>query len=269
MSESTLPDDETLVRFLSSATPRVVPESLRRAALREAAPLALAVFGGVFLLMGLVFLKLFFPWRQMDDWRLAAGPAVVTEGRVVAVDYTRMEINKIRVMRYVFEFTPAGGEPVSGVCFTTGSRWEAGATAAVRNYADEPELACLVGARLSEGGLGSAFVLLFPLVGGGLVGWVIVARRRAVALLVHGALGEFRVGAITATGATMNEKPYFKVCLEPIDLPGVEPVVVRWYDEERLAFVRGRKERGVPVLGLFDRAWPKQVLLPEAWLAKG
>lgn len=270
MSETPLAADEELVRFLSASAPRPVPPMIRRAALRNAAPLVMAILGVVFLTMGLFFAKVFLPWRQADEWRLAASHPLSVQGRIISVEKTNLSINKAQVMCYGFEFTTAqGGASVRGECFTTGRRWSTGATVNVRYSPAEPALACPEGARLSEGSLGSAFVLIFPLVGGGIVLWVVRARRRMLWLLKNGTLGDFRVTAIEPTSVTINKQPQFKVTLQRLDLADAEPHEVRWYQPALLAFARERQENGQAVFGLFDPAKPKRVILPEALMQAG
>ena len=269
MSEMPLSVDEELVRFLSAPAPRVVPSALKRAALRDAGSMALAFFGVIFLTMGLFFANVFLPWRQVAEWRLAASHPVSAQGRIVSVEKTNMSINKAKVMRYGFEFNPAQGSRVSGECFTTGQRWSAGAVVNMRYSPVEPALACPEGARLSQGSLSSAFVLIFPLVGGGIVFWVVRARLRTLWLLKNGTLGDFRVTGIESTAVTINKQQQFKITLQRLDQADAEPHEVRWYQPALLSFARERQKSGQAVFGLFDPAKPKKVLLPEAWTTRG
>ena len=269
MSETPLSADEELVKFLAAPAPRVVPRTIKKAALRDAGSLALAFFGAIFLTMGMFFASVFLPWRQADEWRLAASHPLSAQGRIVSVEKTNMSINKERVMRYDFEFTPAGGTPVRGECFTTGRRWSEGSRVNVRYNPAGAALACPEGARLSQGSLGSAFVLIFPLVGGGIIFWVIRARRRTLWVLQNGALGDFRVTGIEPTAVTINKQRQFKVTLQRLDQADAEPHEVRWYKPALVAFARERQQNGQAIFGLFDPAKPKKVLLPEAWSARG
>ena len=269
MSETSLAADEELVRFLSASTPRTVPPMLRRTALRNVAPLALAISGVVFLTMGLLFAMLFLPWRQADEWWLAASQPTSTQGRIISVDNTNMSINETEVMRYGFEFTATQGALVHGECFTTGRRWSAGSVVNVRYSPTEPALACPEGARLSQGSMGSAVVLIFPLVGGGIIFWVIHARRRMLWLLTNGTLGDFRVTGIEPTSVTINKQPQFKITLQRLDQADAAPHEVRWYQPALLAFARERQANGQAVFGLFDPAKSKRVILPEALMQAG
>ena len=268
MSETPLSADEELVKFLSAAVPRTVPRTLAKRAEGNAAAMSLMIFGAIFLVAGVFFAKTFLPWRQADEWRLSASNPVVVSGRIVAVGQTNMSINKQRVMRYDFAFVPEGSVLVDGECFTTGRRWTAGAVVNVRYDPANPSLACPAGARLSEGSLSGAFVLVFPLAGGGILFFSIRARRRALWLLTNGTLGDFHVTGIEPTSVTINKLPQFKITLQRLDQVDAEPHEVRWYKPELLAFARERLASGQAVFGLFDPAKPKRVLLPEAWSAR-
>ncbi|MFA6285778.1 MAG: DUF3592 domain-containing protein [Opitutaceae bacterium] len=269
MSETPVAVDEELVRFLAAPAPRVVPTTLRQAALRDSGSLLLALFGAIFLTMGLFFANAFLPWRQLDEWRLAASQPLSAQGRIISVDKTNMSINKAQVMRYGFKFQTARAETIRGDCFTTGRRWSEGSAVSVRYNPAEPALACPEGARLSQGGLGGAFVLIFPLVGGGIIFWVIRSRKRTVWLLQNGTLGDFRVTGIEATNVTINRQQQFKVTLQRIDQADGQPHEARWHKPALLAFARERQKNGQTVFGLFDPAKPKKVLMPEAWSARG
>jgi hypothetical protein len=269
MSETPVAADEELVRFLAAPVPRPMPASLKTDALREASSGMLVLIGVIFLGMGLFFMKVFLPWRQMDEWRLSASQPTVGQGRIVVVGRTNISINKRRVMRYAFEFKTAQGEGMNGECFTTGQKWSVGDSVRVRYDGVEPALACPEGARLSQGSLGGAFVLIFPIVGGGLILWVIRSRKRTLWIMQNGTLGDFQVTAIEPTRVEINKQPQFKIILQRIDQRDAQPHEVRWYKPELLTFARERQKNGQAVFGLFDPAKPKKVLLPEAWSARG
>ena len=269
MSETPPAADDELIRFLSASAPRVVPVSIKHGALKAHASRT-GVFVGVFLILfGSIFVWLFLPWRQADEWRLAASDPARTPGHITGVEPTHMSINHQRVMAYTFRFKPAQGPEITGACFTTGKRWQTGATIMVRYAPGNPALACPEGARLSESSLGASFVLLFPLAGVVVAVWTVRARRRTCWLLENGTLGDFRVTTIEATGTKINNHTQFKISLQRLDQTDAKPHEVRWYKPALVAFARERQESGQAVFGLFDPAKPKKVLLPEAWSASG
>ena len=117
--------------------------------------------------------------------------------------------------------------------------------------------------------MGSAVVLIFPLVGGGIIFWVIHARRRMLWLLTNGTLGDFRVTGIEPTSVTINKQPQFKITLQRLDQADAAPHEVRWYQPALLTFARERQANGQAVFGLFDPAKSKRVILPEALMQAG
>ena len=157
-----------VAQLLAGSPPRQVPVAIAKASAASGGCFLL-LFGIIFGSFGMVFVVALFPWRFIDDWQLASDHARTTPGVVNRVQKTGMSINKIRVMEYFFNYTPADGLRREGHCFTTGNQWSENNAVTIRYLSDKPEVASIEGARLSEGGWGSAFVILFPLVGGGLV----------------------------------------------------------------------------------------------------
>ena len=156
-----------VAQLLASAPPRQVPAPVAKAVGGGRASWFLPLFGVVFGGMGLMFSVMFFPWRFRDDWQLAADGARTVQGLITEVTKTGMSINDVHVMEYGFRYTPEDGRPRQGRCFTSGERWTNNAPVAVRYLPANPDLACVEGARLSEGGGVGSFVLVFPLIGGG------------------------------------------------------------------------------------------------------
>lgn len=283
-------DDDALVRFLSAPVPRPIPKVIRKGAFREKGPLRM-FFTGVFLLAaGMGLSKVFVPWRQLDEWRLAESHPAMADGVIVSVADTGGRIGGggtlhgaspsggNPVMSYRFKFTPAGQVgPVFGECFTTGYRWTAGNRVRVRYDPARPELACPTGARLSESPLFGAVVLIFPIVGMVMIVSPFWLCLRTLWLLKNGAVGDFRVTAIEpilikVKGQMQPWMVYnnvrYKITLQRVDQPDAEPHEVRWWQPKLTAFARERQASGQAIFGIFDPAKPKKVLLPEAWLRR-
>ena len=180
--------DALLAAFLADPPPRRVPPELKRAAGRQGPSWFFGGFGLLFGGFGLFFAWMFFPWNIYRGWQLADAPTA--PGRITAVSATGLRENKQRVYRYDFDFSPPAGGRVEGTCYTTGQRWNAGAPVTVRYKPDDPAWCCIEGARTSVGSALSALVLLFPAIGGSLVAWVVMARRRLSFLLEHGQVGQ-------------------------------------------------------------------------------
>jgi hypothetical protein len=256
--------DEQLAALLASPPPRMVPREMLRAARRQTPSVALGIFGVVFGGMGLLFAWMFFPWNFYLDAQLAAADTATAAGQVLSADRTNLSINKQRVIRYEFSFPLPGGGKGRGTCFTTGQRWHGGEAARVLYRPGNPALCCLEGARLSEGSMGSLFVLVFPLVGGGLLAWMWTARRRVRALLERGSVAEARVTGVDPTSIQVNRQTVYRITLKCADLPGGGNIVLRKYVPAEVNFVRQRMATQQPVFVLYDPGNPRRALLPEA-----
>lgn len=254
---------EQVAALLAMSPPRTVPPELRRAALRQRAPLALAGFGGVFVLFGAFFVWMFFPWNFYRGVRLAAADTATANGRVISTARTNMSVNKTRVMSYEFEFQVSPGARVRGVCYTTGQAWPAGSAVTVRYRPEEPAVCCITGARSTEMGGSGAAVALFPLVGAAFVAWVVIARRRVLALLERGFLAEALVTGVEQTNTRINNRYVHKITLQRTDSPDGGAFVVKQTAPDVIGFARERMAANQLVFVLYDPAKPKRVMLPE------
>ena len=254
---------EALAAFLALEPPRRVPPEIARAAQRTAAPLFVAVFGGLFLVAGIAATAAFFPWRMWEDDRLRAADTATAVGRVTSVADTRLSISRKRVVRYLFQFQAAGGERVCGLCYSTGRTWSENAEVPVRYRPEDPGLCTIAGARRSAGSGASALVLLFPALGAGLLAWFVLARRRMSALLERGTLAQALVTALEETAVRVNKRRVYAIALQMVDSSAGAALEVDSHVPEVLAFARGRMEGKQPVFVLYDPARPKRALLPE------
>ena len=254
---------DQVAALLAAAPPRVVPAELLRPALRRSAPLSLAVFGSGFMLVGAFFAYMSFPWNFYRESRLAAADTATANGRVISTARTNMSVNKTRVISYEFEFQTSSGAGVRSVCYTTGQAWRPGSAVTVRYRPEEPALCCIAGARLTEMGWAGAFVLLFPVVGAGLVAWIVFARRRMAELLKNGFLAEALVTGVEATAMRVNNRYVHKITLQRTDLPDGGAFVVKQTAPEVIAFANERMNAKQPVFVLYDPAKPKRATLPE------
>jgi hypothetical protein len=248
-----------LAELLAEPPPRHrVPKDLRKAAMRQAAPGFLIPFGALFAAIGLFLAWIFVPWNFMEDVKLKEG--VTTPGVVLSASPTDMSINSTQVMRYAFKYQPKDGAEMRGECFTTGSRWQEGDAVTVRYLAGNPAISVIDGARRSPGTLGVAFVLIFPVIGFGLIAWVVIARRRMNALLQNGTVTEALVTRIEETSVQVNRRYVQAIALQCNDGAAL---VARRHQPEIVAFAHERMATQQPVFVLYDPARPKRILLPE------
>ena len=256
---------DQLAAVLASPVPRRPPAELLARVKNEAASLIVVGFGLFFAAFGSIFVALFFPWQLPFELRLMLPDVRTTEARIERVEKTNFSINKARVHGYEFHFSTPDGAQIRGRCYTTGPHWPEGAVATVRYVAGDPTVACLEGARLSQGGWISLLVLLFPAVGLGVAGYSLLERRRAERMLIHGTVAELRVTAVESTNIQVNKRPLFRIALAPADAPGAEPRVERRSDARAVRFAMDRLETGQPMFVLVDPKKPTRTLWIELY----
>jgi hypothetical protein len=259
---------EDIAQLLASPPPRQVPAHVTRAATGGGNAGCLPLFGLVFGGFGLIFVGLFFPWRFVDELRLA-GSDRTAPGEIRRVTDTNMSINKTKVIEYTFAYTPADGRVREARCYTTGRRWPVSAAVTVRYLHDSPEVACIDGARLSRGGWFGLFVIIFPLIGGGMVAWFVVSRRRTRGLLRSGLVAEVDVVSVERTNMTVNNQPVYRIVLAGPALAGGQPVTMRRARKADVDLALKHNREKQPVFILYDPLKPARVILPEALIDAG
>ena len=256
---------DQLAAVLAAPVPRRPPATLLRQVKNEAASLIGVGFGVFFAAFGSIFVALFFPWQLPFELRLKLPDVRTAEARIERVEATNFSINETRVRGYDFLFSTPDGAQIRGRCYTTGERWSEGAVATVRYVAGDPTVACLEGARLSQGGWIGLLVLLFPAVGVSVAGYSLLERRRAERMLIHGAVAELRVTAVESTKIQVNKRPLFRIALAPADAPGAEPRIERRSDARAVRFAMERLESGQPMFVLVDPKQPTRTLWIELY----
>jgi hypothetical protein len=250
--------------LLAEAPPRDVPPELRRAAMRQTAPLLFIVIGGILTAFTMIFFLAFFPWSLTRQWKLDASSAATTPGKVLTVERTSLSISKSVVMRTTFEYSPS---PTSGAlrgsCYTTGSSWSPGADVVVRYRPDDPSIACVAGARLTKTGPMAGFVVLLPGIGLTMIWIGLRLRHNTLRLLVHGQVTEAHVTAVERTVTQIGNDHVYHIRLKRIDRPDDPPLELNKWDPTVVAFARARLDSQQPVFVLFDPRRPKRALLPE------
>ncbi len=255
---------DDIAQLLASPPPRQVPAHVQQAVQGGGcASWFLPAFGLVFGGFGMIFVVVFFPWRFVDDFRLGASDRT-TPGEIRHVTPTNMTVNKTKVMEYTFAYTPADSRPREAHCYTTGRRWSERETVTVRYLRDDPDVACVEGARLSQTGWGGVFVTVFPLTGGGLVVWFIVSRRRTRQLLRDGLVAEVDVVSVEGTNMQVNNQPVFRITLGNPAQPGGPPITMRRVKKADIDLARKHARDQQPIFIVYDPRKPSRVIFPEA-----
>jgi len=257
---------DDIAQLLAGSPPRKVPAHVVKAAQGGGGGWFLPLFGLAFGSFGMIFAVFFFPWRLADDWRVAAASATV-QGVITEVRETNMSINDVEVMEYGFRFTPAeSGQPREGRCYTSGKRWTKDAEVTVRYLPSTPDLACVEGARLTKGGAFGVFVIIFPLVGYGLVAFHVLSRRQTRRLLQDGLTAEVDIRAIEETNMTVNRQRVYRIIVSSPGQPGGPPVSINRVNRPDLELAERHVADKQPVFVLYDPRKPKRMIFPEALL---
>lgn len=163
----------------------------------------LSFFGAIFFSFGMIFVWVFGAnTHPIDEWRLAhfsaSAPAIIE-----TVSSTNGTVNDQPVYGYRFRFNPGDGLPLYASCYTTGQNWQEGERVMTHYLANNPDVACLEGARLSQF---PAWVLLiviiFPLVGLAFFVPSVVSGWRKIKLLRFGEV----TGALNISSTTTNTR---------------------------------------------------------------
>lgn len=234
--------------------PRRVPLALICASLSG----VFTLFGSVFFSFGMIFVWVFGAGqRPLDAWRLsragATAPALVEE-----VEGTGGYENEVQIFRYRFRVLAGDGTGPAGTCYTTGGQWQAGDRVRAVYLPEDPAVACLEGARLSDFPWWvMLFVGIFPAIGLGFLIPSTIGGLRRIQLLRHGlvaAAGNLRT---ETTNTRINNVPVMRYRYEFRDLQGM----VRPGSSSALPTVQVGDEAAEPVLYLPAR--PRQSLLVD------
>ncbi|MDQ1351622.1 MAG: hypothetical protein QG657_1927 [Acidobacteriota bacterium] len=216
-------------------------------------------FGSMFFSFGMIFVWVFGAHAHpIDEWRLgrsfASAPAIVE-----TVSPTHSTINDVPVYEYRFRFNPGDGLPIYGTCYTTGSHWNQGERVVAHYLPDNPDVACLEGARVSEFPIWLVLVVMVcPATGLAFFILSLVLGWRKVKLLRCGEItGTISISS-TPTSTTVNDVPVMKYSYEFRDRLGkVYNGVSRALPTDKIG-----DEVREPVLYLPDN--PQQSMLVDA-----
>jgi Protein of unknown function (DUF3592) len=253
--------DEQLLRLLATPPPREVAGRLRRAARDQAPPPMVAVIGAVILAFGLFYVWTFFPAHLYRDWELTRSYAAT--GSIVSAKPTGLRIGDQPVIRYEFSFQPWDGPVKTGVSYTTAWHWRQGDRVNIRYLREDPSVATIEGARMSETNAGSVVVVLFPAIGIALILWFVSARLRIGHLLTHGQVTTAEIIKVEAMGFTWRSKTMHRVTLHCAGWPEPGLCTMLEYKPDLIDFVQRRLKEQKPVVLLFDPERTGRALLAE------
>jgi hypothetical protein len=190
--------------MLFPPAPRRVPLSLRiLTTLGVGSQIGWAILG---------FSSIFF-WAFATNAELPfsfRGPLAMAAGKVTSVEQTSASENKTRVMANHYAFSVVGRR-YEGVSYTTGERVAPGDLVVVQYRTDDPRQSRIEGMRRKTFGSAALFVVIFPLVGLGIVGFAMRAGRKRARLLADGVLAEGKLTNRRATNTTVNKRRVYEL----------------------------------------------------------
>lgn len=257
---------DDIAQLLASAPPRQVPGHVLGATRSQRARWGTAAFGLFFGLFSVPFMWVFFPWRIVDEWRVAGGETVA--GVVSAVQDGRMRVNGQKIMKYAFTFAAVDGTSHAGACFAGEGRWSQGDKVMVRYLPAHPELALIEGARFNAAGMFGCFVIIFPSVGFGMVAWFVFQRIQAERLLRLGIAAEVDVLSVTTTNMQVNKQPVHAIVLSAPHLPAGNQLTIRRVNQAEIELAQRHAGLKQPAYVLYDPRRPKQMIFPEGLIGE-
>lgn len=210
---------DQIYSFLSQRPPRYVPAAVRRKALKKAG-LSMIFFGLLFGGFGVPFVVIFFPWRIIDDVRLESSSALTTSGRIEERTETGMSENERHVFQFDFSFRANDGREYTGTSYRTGSGPAEDSAVQIAYLADNPETCTIQGYRTSPFGWGGGFVIIFPLVGFGIVFFTVRSILRTQSILKNGLFAMGTVESVESTNVRVNNQRRYKVTIGFDDIHG-------------------------------------------------
>jgi len=259
---------EQFGEFMSHPVPRPASPEMRKKALGRAAPKIMFIFGLAFLLLGGVFTILFFPWKIAAELSLSYGKTEEAKGTITRVKKTMMSVGGSRsghgtpIYKCTFTFKTSGGASATGSCYTTGQRYKTGQGVNVEYLKDKAEISRIKGSRLNPAGLGSVFVVIFPLAGFGVLflGWSI--RKKTFRLLECGAFAQGVITNVVKTNMQVNNQTQYKITVV-FNVNGVEQETTYNAYGKEVPLAEEKRDSGEMVGVIYDEANPKKVLLAD------
>jgi hypothetical protein len=241
--------------FHLAAPPRHVPWSTRVRLLFG----GLGVFAWLFLAVGSSIGSSFLRNADLRSWYQFYGASSSVVG--VSTGCSRTSASEggskgrggtpIFANGYRFE---ADGEQLEGVSYATGTCLGAHTEVTVEYPAGQPRISRIAGMRRAIFGPSIAFVLIFPVVGLGLVGASLWRGRRELRLLEHGKLAMGTLLGVDATNVSVNDRRVMKVRLaivtesgarQEVQVRTTNPEVLEDEPQERILFDPASPSRAV------------------------
>jgi hypothetical protein len=175
-------------------------------------------FGWLFFGFGMILAWMFVPGVDFTSWYRFRGDVATTQGTVTAVRKTNMSENNVEVYEIRYSFGADDGRQYEGTSYTTGNRYGDGQTVDVEYRKDDPGVSRITGARRRPAPIWVSVVLVFPLIGLGIIVAGLKKGIKANRLLGRGKLGLGTLKSKEPTNISIvvqdKEQPVYKLTFE-------------------------------------------------------
>lgn len=202
--------------FYFSRPPRAVPSTVR---LRVLFGGMLNQMGWFFFGFGMIFVWIFLLHADLTSFYLFRGDLETVPGTLTTSQRTSFSEGGSKGRRgtpiYQHQYTyTADGIRYDGVSYSTGYNLQAGARVTIEYPRGKPGLSRIHGMRRAAFGPVVAFVIIFPLVGAGLLAPGLRQGWRANRLLAQGKVALGTLQSKEPTNSRINNKPVYKLTFQ-------------------------------------------------------
>ena len=216
-----------------------------------------AILGTVFFLVGMLFVLIFFPTREIEGWVMLSNQAPKAQGTVTELIETSSSENDATIFRILYRFETPSGETVEGKAYSTFPPFKVGDEIEVIYSESHPDINKIKGMRRSAFPVWIMFVSIFALVGFFFLVRRFRAAKKAVYLLEIGQVTTGVYEGMTTTGASINDVPVMRLAYNFNDYKG----------SKHTAFAETHRPEllndGEPKKVLFDPNEPDNALVVE------
>jgi hypothetical protein len=264
---------EEIGAFLATPPPREIPKGIREQAFKGSATRFLILFGLIFLLVGGFASWMLKIWRIPCDMALDLGETRSAEATILSSVSTNVSVggssgsSGTPIYEVRFRFIPEDGEEISGVNYTTGSRYRRGNRTEAIYLEGYPAICRLSDASYSMTGYPGLAILLFPLAGGGLAFFSWRKRRRRLRLLRDGRFTTGSVRKTETTGMQINNKRVHRIHVH-YKAGGEERDTHYTGFGEDAKYADAKLEAGEPIGLLYDPDAPERVLAADSLIER-
>jgi hypothetical protein len=253
--------------FITQRCPRPSTHRIRKTAFSGGIAGAI-IFGLIFALFSTPFIILFFPWRIHHEWQLRRGPRETAIGVVTEAPNSNMTVNEKPVYKARFKFA-IGESEYEGQSYSIDYRYNTGQSVEIEYLATNPGISRITGSTLNHTGFFGLIVLLFPLVGIGVMSFGYFSYRNRLRILQNGVFAAGQVTDISPTNTRVNNQTVYKIEIAFKTDRGTEQhSSYKTYAAGDIALAREKQQSGETAGLLYLPQNPEKILLVETLIQR-